>query len=274
MNAATHGLKSTIKQLLPDDLWFNAATRWRMQVQDRTWATEPAAAASRERLLAWRDQYAGERCFILGNGPSLGAMNLAPLRHEYTFGLNRAYLLFERLGFATSWLVTVNDLVVEQCAADLDGLDVPTFTTWRNRDHVTFDDHYVFLRTAEERRGLSFSQRPDRWIFQGSTVTFVAMQLAFWFGFHEVVLIGVDHSFTTKGTPHTEVVSGAGDPDHFDPNYFGPGFRWQLPDLDTSELSYELARNVFAADGREIVDATVDGKLDVFRKVSYESLVR
>lgn len=274
MPAAANGLKSTIKQLVPDDLWFNAATHWRMQVKDRAWATDPDAQASQQRLTALRDRHRGERCFILGNGPSLGTMDLAPLRDEFTFGLNRAYLLFDRLGFPTSWLVTVNDLVVEQCADDLDALTIPTFTTWRNRRHVTFDEHYVFLRTAEERRGLSFSKRPDRWIFQGSTVTFVAMQLAFWFGFEHVVLIGVDHSFTTTGTPHTEVVSETGDPDHFDPHYFGPGFRWQLPDLDTSELSYELARNVFAAEGREIVDATIGGKLDVFRKVDYESLVR
>lgn len=274
MDAAATGLKSTIKQLVPDDLWFEAATHWRMRVQDRTWASDASARASQARLSTLRDKHKGQRCFILGNGPSLATMDLAPLRDEFTFGLNRAYLLFERLGFATSWLVAVNDLVIEQCAAELDGLDVPTFVTWRNRTHVTFDDHYVFLRTAQERRGHSFSKRPDRWIFQGSTVTFVAMQLAFWFGFEQVVLIGVDHSFTTKGTPHTEVVSAANDPDHFDPNYFGPGFRWQLPDLATSEQSYGLARRVFADAGREIVDATVGGKLDVFRKVDYEAIVR
>jgi len=274
MDGAADGLKATIKRFVPDDLWFDAATHWRMQVKDRSWATDPAAQASRERLNALHDKHKGERCFILGNGPSLATMDLAPLRDEHTFGLNRAYLLFERLGFTTSWLVAVNDLVVEQCSAELDDLAVPTFVTWRNRGRVTFDDHYIFLRTAEEQRGRSFSTRPDRWIFQGSTVTFVAMQLAFWFGFEQVVLIGVDHSFTTKGEPHSEVVSAADDPDHFDPNYFGPGFRWQLPDLATSERSYELAKQIFAAEGREIIDATAGGRLQVFRKVDYESLVR
>ena len=65
----------------------------------------------------------------------------------------------------------------------------------------------------------------------------------------------------------------AGDePNHFNPNYFGTGFRWQLPDLETSELAYRLAKYHFERDGREILDATVDGKLEVFRKVDYQSL--
>jgi hypothetical protein len=56
------------------------------------------------------------------------------------------------------------------------------------------------------------------------------------------------------------------------PNYFGKGVRWQLPDLDTSEVGYIMAREAFREAGREIVDATVGGKLTVFPKVDYNSL--
>ncbi len=53
---------------------------------------------------------------------------------------------------------------------------------------------------------------------------------------------------------------------HFDPNYFGPGFKWQLPDLQTSEIAYALAKKNYETAGREIVDCTVGGALNVFRK--------
>jgi hypothetical protein len=53
---------------------------------------------------------------------------------------------------------------------------------------------------------------------------------------------------------------------------FGKGFRWQLPDLETSEIAYGMARSAFEADGRKVVDATVGGKLTVFPKVDYNSL--
>ena len=99
------------------------------------------------------------------------------------------------------------------------------------------------------------------------------MQLAYYMGFKQVILIGVDHNFTTKGTPNTTVTSAGDDPNHFNPGYFGKGFRWQLPDLDTSEIAYQMAREAYHKDGREILDATVDGKLTVFPKVKLESLL-
>jgi hypothetical protein len=96
--------------------------------------------------------------------------------------------------------------------------------------------------------------------------------VAFHLGFREVVLLGVDHSFTTKGKPHEEVVSTGDDPNHFDPKYFGRGFRWQLPDLETSELAYRIADFVYRESGRNIVDATVGGQLRVFPRLEFESL--
>jgi len=109
-------------------------------------------------------------------------------------------------------------------------------------------------------------------LWEGATVTTVALQIAYYMGFSEVVLIGVDHNFVTQGKPNTTVVSQGDDPNHFSPNYFGKGFRWQLPDLETSERGYALARQAFEADGRRVVDATIDGKLRIFPRVEYNTL--
>jgi hypothetical protein len=98
------------------------------------------------------------------------------------------------------------------------------------------------------------------------------MQLAYFMGFDEVVLIGVDHSFKTKGTPNITVISEGDDEDHFASEYFGKGFRWQLPDLEASEIAYMKAKEAFEADGRKIIDATIDGKLTVFPKADYEQI--
>ena len=91
-------------------------------------------------------------------------------------------------------------------------------------------------------------------------------------GFKQVILIGVDHNFATKGKPNETVVSQGDDPNHFNAGYFGKGFRWQLPDLDTSERAYIMAREAYKEDGREIIDATIGGKLQVYPKVNYDSL--
>jgi hypothetical protein len=72
--------------------------------------------------------------------------------------------------------------------------------------------------------------------------------------------------------PNTTVVSQGDDPDHFNASYFGKGFRWQLPDLETSEHSYRMARQAYERAGRQVLDATVGGKLTIFPKVDYTSL--
>jgi hypothetical protein len=87
-----------------------------------------------------------------------------------------------------------------------------------------------------------------------------------------VILIGVDHDFASKGTANATVTSTGDDPNHFSPQYFGKGFRWQLPDLDTSAVAYGMARHAYERAGRQVFDATVGGKLTVFPKVDYDSL--
>jgi hypothetical protein len=91
-------------------------------------------------------------------------------------------------------------------------------------------------------------------------------------GFSQVILIGVDHNFVTRGQANTTVTSEGNDPNHFAPDYFGKGFRWQLPDLVTSERAYSMARTAFQADGRVVLDATLNGKLTLVPKVDYLSL--
>ncbi|MCZ6744777.1 MAG: hypothetical protein O7D31_08910 [Alphaproteobacteria bacterium] len=120
--------------------------------------------------------------------------------------------------------------------------------------------------------GPSFSTDIAYGVWEGATVTYVAMQVAYYMGFSRVILVGVDHHFETKGAPHKEIVSEGNDTNHFDNNYFGKGFRWNLPDLATSELAYSIARLQFESDNREIIDATVGGKLTVFRKIEFTSL--
>jgi hypothetical protein len=231
----------------------------------------PTGRHSARRLRAHRASQAGERCFVIGNGPSLRETDLSLLRGEQTFGLNRIYLLFEELGFATSYMVAVNDHVLRQSGHEIASVPSQKFLTWRSRGIIGRRDDVVFLRSRDD--GLGFSTDPARFgLWEGATVTYVALQLAYYLGFEEVVLVGVDHSFSTEGPAHELVVGEGADLDHFDPSYFGRGYQWQLPDLAASERAYGFAREAFEADGRRVVDATVGGKLAVFPKVRYSEV--
>jgi hypothetical protein len=227
--------------------------------------------ASMRRIPRFHNLHAGKRCFIIGNGPSLKDTDLSLLKNEVTFGVNRIYMNFDKMGFETTYHVVVNELVVEQCAKEIASLKMPQFLGWHCRDLVPFTDSMQFLWTRSGLRSWFFTDLTEG-CWEGSTVTMVAIQLAYYMGFKEVVLIGVDHSYQFTGNPHAAVTSQGDDPNHFDPNYFGKGFRWHLPDLQGSELSYRVAKHVYETSGRRIIDATVGGKLQVFPKIDYYSL--
>jgi len=274
-----------LKQITPAPLWDAARATYDALARFPDLGPaylHPRRRESVRRLAALKDIHRGQRGFIIGNGPSLRQTDLTKLRGEYTFGMNRIYILFPELGFTTTYFLSINDLVIEQCAGEIMALPMPKFLTWRS--HRFFKSHQpsaishqpssfippTFLYTTYT--GPKFARNAAGRLWEGATVTYVALQLAFHMGFERVILIGVDHSFVSKGEANKTITSQGDDPNHFAPNYFGKGFRWQLPDLETSERAYRMAKVAYEADGRQVLDATVNGKLTVFPKVDYNSL--
>jgi hypothetical protein len=267
--------KEQIKRVIPDSVWRFASERyWSWYNRDRHLLARifsPVWMRNKERLETWRDRFRGQRCFVVGNGPSLRQTDLSKLAGEFTFGMNRIYLAFDEYDFTTSCLVSVNDLVLEQCYQDIKALEIPKFITWRARHFFEASESTLFLDTAytppEDFNGDAIGR-----LFEGFTVTYICLQLAYFMGFSQAILVGVDHNFATKGPANAVVTSEGDDPNHFSAKYFGEGFRWQLPDLEGSERAYLLAKDAYEADGRKICDATVGGKLKVFQKVDYDKL--
>ena len=220
-----------------------------------------------DRLLYFNNIHKGEDCFIIGNGPSINKMDLAPLKDYHTFGLNKIYLIFDKVDLNLSYHVAVNPLVIQQSKNQIESLSCPSFLSFRAaRKIVRHLGHIYFLIT-----GGPFTFRRDliREIHTGATVTYVAMQIAFYMGFSKVFLIGIDHNFTISGTPNEKQFLKGDDFNHFDSRYF-KNSEWQLPDLEASELSYHMAKFHFVRAGRQIYDVTLDGKLNIFPKISFE----
>lgn len=224
----------------------------------------------RRRLLKFKDIHRGESCFIIGNGPSLNKMDLSLLKGHRTFGLNKIFLLFDRVDLDISYHVSVNSLVIEQSIREFEALKCPSFLSFgaarnctRNRDHV-----YMLATDSYFATPYSFYSDPLHPMCEGFTVTYVALQLAYFMGFTTVYLIGVDHNFKAAGSPNEQQHLRGADENHFDSRYFS-NMQWHLPDLEASEVSYRLAQFFYHRDGRRIFDATVDGKLQVFPKISY-----
>ena len=239
------------------------------------WFFHPSARENKQRIKEYRGKHIGQRCFILANGPSLNKLDLTLLKDEITFGLNRIYLLFDNTPYRPSYFVCFNGLILEQSATEISSLAMPKFLNWTWRHLYNLSDPGLVFVKDKQALSLrdSFERNLEKPIVSGGTVTYVALQIAFYMGFQEVVLIGLDHNYDSKdATSKTEIRTSDIDHNHFHPNYFPKGSKWQTPDLLRSELAYATARKAFEADGRRILDATLDGKCQVFEKVEFSSL--
>ena len=220
------------------------------------------------KLEQFRNKHKDEDCFIIGNGPSLNEMDLSLLNDYYTFGLNKIHLIFDRKPFDLSYHVAVNPHVIRQSKKEISNLNCQSFLSyvpaWINR---VISDNIYYLGDTESNE--FFYKDITKGMRQGHTVTYVAMQLAYFMGFKNIYLIGVDHNFNQQGKPNETQKMSGNDPNHFDPNYF-KGQVWQLADLEGSEMHYLIAKYVFEKDSRNISDATQQGKLDIFQKLSFE----
>lgn len=194
------------------------------------------------------------------------------LNDFYTIGLNKIFLLFEKTGLRIDYHVCVNRYVIKQCSRDFLEMKCPSFVSYKHRNKLLEgSDKAYFLGDIHSK--WKFFEDITTGISQGSTVTYAALQIAFYLGFRRVFLIGIDHSFASKGTPHKVETMKENDINHFDPNYF-KGMKWQLPDLAGSEKAYKLAKDHFERAGRSILDATVDGKLNIYPKIKFEEAIR
>jgi hypothetical protein len=227
------------------------------------WDIHPAAWISTARLRRWKNRHAGQKAVIVCNGPSLLKSDLRLLDGLFTFGLNKINLLFESDPFRPSCIVAVNPFVVEQNVSFYNQTVIPLFVTSACRQLIRMRRNVAFVHTGQQK----FARDCSVSLSEGHTVTYVAMQLAFHMGFSEVALIGCDHTYAAKGPANKTVVAQSEDRSHFDPRYFSGGVQWQLPDLEASEYYYHIARRVYEAHDRMLVNSTEGGALQVFERM-------
>lgn len=215
-----------------------------------------------DEWLALRNLRRGDVCIVAGNGPSLKQTPLADVTLD-TFGTNRCYLPG---GFTPTFYAAVNPLVIGQSLNGINSLESSVkFISDNFSDRVP--GSYPLHSNALAR----FSMEPWQGLYEGFTVTFVCLQLAYFLGYRTILLVGVDHRYQFDGSPNQQVVAQGPDVNHFHPDYFGAGVTWNNPDLARSEVSYRMALSVFEGDGRTVVNCTPVSALDVFERGKLEA---
>lgn len=220
-------------------------------------------------LAELKDRHRGKPMLVVGNGPSLNQTPLDDFAHVPSVGMNKIDMIYSRTKWRPEVVVCLNNMVAKQSQDAFASSDIPVFVGWKARWYLRPENRKK-LRFFNTNLSNAFSTDAVEGFGSSATVTYVALQMAYWMGADPVIIFGVDHSFKYTGPEATYQKREGPDTNHFDPNYFKAGTYWGTPDLDQSEIDYTLARQAFETDGRKVYDATVGGKLEVFEKIGLE----
>lgn len=225
-----------------------------------------------EELLGLGGSLRGKPLLIVGNGPSLNKTPLDNFEGVYSIGMNKIDMIFKKTSWRPDIIVTTNNLVVHQHCRIMAENQIPCYLSWKSR--------WLVPRKLRNRFGFfldkltsEFESDISEGIGSSDTVTYVALQFAYYMEADPVIIVGVDHSFVQSGNANEYTKREGDDVNHFDPNYFASGKYWGVPNLQGSEVVYLKAKNAFDAAGRTILDATIDGKLKIFDKVSIDDAI-
>lgn len=239
-----------------------------------------AASAERFRLLRdWVRARGTRRVFVIGNGPSLKKTDLSLLKDEITIGFNGIFL---HEHFTPTIYVVEDHLVAEDRVAEIQAYRCPVkvFPSYLGyciepQDNTIFLNHRPRISYPVDT---DFSADAGRISYTGGTVTYTGLQIAASLGVEEIVLIGVDASYQVHNVDRCDsygtgvLTSKEDDTNHFDPRYFGKGYRWHDPNVHTMLQAYRKAREYARDHGVRVVNAGIGGELEVFPRVDYHQL--
>lgn len=217
-------------------------------------------------LMKFKDIHKGERCFVIGNGPSLKYEDLELLHnhHEVCFGANRIYLAYEHTQWRPDYYVAVDYTIVQNDRMKILAMQGIRFIRHFYKMAETWDqqDIYEFRGLACQPGEPRLSQDLCKGIYTGNTVVYDAIQIALYMGFQEIYLLGVD---MTDGIRYQD--EGA----HF---YKSPDVKENLGkgNIPEARRCLEYAANVIEESGRKLRNATRGGALEEVMRVDFDSL--
>jgi len=242
----------------------------------RNWETTKARLLATAKLLRYRNKHAGKACVVVGNGPSLRAEDLTALHRLgiETFGCNRIHLIFDQTPWRPTYYFISDEKLIKQYSDDVPDIPVDhRFFPRRYCDIVKNGLYYNELQFDYEKDG-KFSLDAGKGVYPAGSVTTEMIQFAYYMGFSEIYLIGVDFSYAVTNVLNDRTYAYQGENNYFIKGYLKPGEVADMPNITANLLGFHAARKAIEENGRVIRNATRGGKLEVFDRVNLDDLLR
>jgi hypothetical protein len=228
------------------------------------------------------NKYKGERCFIIGNGPSLTVNDLDMLKNEVTIASNKIYDIFPYTVWRPNIYMCADKAMLTEIRItkpNLDGLS-DTIMLCGNKKLVDrlrkkFNIHEIIMygKYPIRRNKLvmdSVSEDVSEFFTVSQSVTCNMLELAFYLGIKEIYLLGVDHNFGIEidmnGNTHVDKCVQH----HFSQQTDKTSYPTPKEALTKC---YEMISKYAEDNGIKIYNATRGGKLEVFERKKLEDVL-
>lgn len=230
------------------------------------------------RLREYKNIAIKDRCFILGNGPSLSIQDLDTLHanEEVCFASNRVYGIYNQTKWRPTYYGCQDDRVMRQIYADIPMVANESrisFISINNYEHHDFIYETpviapFFIKMFPTREhSVCFSEDISSGICEGMTITYTLAQIAMYMGYKEIYFLGVDHNQSVpKENESNDEINYFKGIKKVDASDFYP------PHFDIMNEAYTLLKKVADVKGIKICNATRGGKLEIFERVDFDRL--
>jgi hypothetical protein len=241
----------------------------------------------------FRNLRSGQRCFILGNGPSAKQLDLTSLQGEIVFSVSNGYLHHGYAALAPAYhcvpQITYGKITEEDVLA------------WFREMHWNIGDAELFLNETEaalvKKHGLfpgrkvhylalqkNFDEIKDRNIIDISapiprveSVPVMVLMIALYMGFEEIILLGIDHDHFKTGSYVYAFDTHTQKGKDFSVNADGEVITPRYDDFQSLARlwrQYRVLREIAMENGRAILNANPTSELDEFPRVELRSVLR
>lgn len=228
---------------------------------------------NRKKLAELKGKHKGERCFVIGNGPSLTKEDVEKLQGEVTFACNKIFTLGEKC--IPTYYFMHDPVLLPENFDEAKKLQTTKFwgvhknTEKFLRKADVSGDYVYYVRKNPLKNEMSVSEDASKYVTSNGSVAYAMLQFAFYMGFEEIYLLGFDHNFSKIEVEGKEIINQSVT-DHFaNYNDVVTGF----VNVDKLTRGFVEAKKNAETHGIRIFNATRGGKLEVYERVTLEEIL-
>lgn len=235
-----------------------------------------------KKLGELKDINKDKRCFIIGNGPSLNISDLNKLKNEITFGFNSIIKIYEGTDWRPTYFCIQDDIVLNQVKDQLSSIIKESSAIFLRRNayrQLCFSIrdsgniyYFPLRRVFTKNDNFKFTNDITKIVYDGTSITYSAIQIAAYMGFNEIYLVGIDHNFPISIDKKGNKIINNNIKNHFTNGDFSvkvhPARKEELTQAYNDAYVYCLDNNI------KIFNATRGGSLEVFPRRDLDEVLK